>query len=190
MAIIGKNSAHWILADLAILMAGHVSVPRYPTFNGEALAYILKHSEARACFIGKMDDISNLQTGVAPGLPLIALPLAPTAIKATLWNDLIAQTPPLQGSPSPDGESICTIIYTSGTTAKPKGVVHTGNAMAWGIAGYPRQNSRGKTQEIAGSARHRLAGATKNPQGPGAGSMPHCRGRRGAHADRWLAAHR
>ena len=132
VAIIGKNSAHWILADLAILMARHVSVPIYPTFNGEALSYILEHSEARACFVGKMDDTSNLQTGLMPGMPLIALPLAP-AIKAMLWSDLIAQNPPLAGSPAQDGESICTLIYTSGTTGKPKGVVLTGNAMAWGV---------------------------------------------------------
>ena len=67
VAILGKNSAHWVLADLAILMAGHVSVPIYPTFNGEALAYILKHSAARACFVGKMDDSSSLAS--APDRP-------------------------------------------------------------------------------------------------------------------------
>lgn len=33
IAILGKNSAHWILADLAIWAAGHVSVPLYPTLN-------------------------------------------------------------------------------------------------------------------------------------------------------------
>ncbi len=132
VAIIGKNSAHWILADLAIWMAGHVSVPLYPTFNAEALAYILAHSEARACFVGKMDDISNLQGGIAPDLPLIALPLAP-AIKALSWSELIAKTVPLTGCPAPDANAVCTIIYTSGTTGKPKGVVHTFNAIAWGI---------------------------------------------------------
>ena len=138
VAIIGKNSAHWILADLAILMAGYVSVPIYPTFNGEALSYILKHSEARACFVGKMDEVSNLQTGIAADLPLIALPLAP-AIKALQWNDLLAQSSPLQGSPAPDPGSICTIIYTSGTTGQPKGVVHTFNTIAWGITSATRR---------------------------------------------------
>lgn len=132
VAIIGKNSAHWILADLAILMAGYVSVPIYPTFNAEALSYILLHSEARACFVGKMDDITNLETGVPDSVPLIALPLAPPVAGAT-WLGLMAQSQPLQNAPTVDGESICTIIYTSGTTGKPKGVVHTFNAMAWGV---------------------------------------------------------
>jgi long-chain acyl-CoA synthetase len=138
VAIIGKNSAHWVLADLAIQMAGYVSVPIYPTFNGEALAYILQHSEARACFVGKMDDVINLNTGLATELPVIALPLAP-AIKALQWNELIASSGPLKDSPTPDGETICTIIYTSGTTGKPKGVVHTFHNMAWGISSATRR---------------------------------------------------
>jgi long-chain acyl-CoA synthetase len=138
VAIIGKNSAHWVLADLAILMAGHVSVPIYPTFNGEALSYILSHSEARACFVGKMDETGNLQTGLPVDLPVIALPLAPS-IRAMLWADLVATSEPLQSSPTPDGEAVCTIIYTSGTTGKPKGVVHTFNTVAWGISSATRR---------------------------------------------------
>jgi long-chain acyl-CoA synthetase len=127
-----------VLADLAILMAGHVSVPIYPTFNGEALSYILSHSEARACFVGKMDEIGNLQTGLPNGFPVIALPLAPS-IKAMLWTDLVASSEPLKSSPTPDGEAVCTIIYTSGTTGKPKGVVHTFNTVAWGISSATRR---------------------------------------------------
>lgn len=132
VAILGKNSAHWILADLAILMAGHVSVPIYPTFNGEALRYILDHSEARACFVGKMDDSASLKS-VPDHVPLIALPLAPQGIPGVHWEDLVNQTSPLQGTPNTQSDSVCTIIYTSGTTGNPKGVVQTFGAIAWGL---------------------------------------------------------
>jgi long-chain acyl-CoA synthetase len=139
VAIIGKNSAHWILADLAIQMAGHISIPIYPTFNGEALTYILEHSEARACFVGKMDDTANLQTGVPANVPLITLPLAP-ALKATLgWSDLLAQNAPMTGEPAPHIDAVSTIIYTSGTTGKPKGVVHSYRTMAWGVTSATRR---------------------------------------------------
>lgn len=138
IAIIGKNSAHWILADLAIQMAGHVSVPIYPTFNGEALRYILEHSETRACFVGKMDDTKNLDSGVPPGLPLITLPLAPP-VKALAWTELLAQNKPMQGEAAPDLDAVNTIIYTSGTTGKPKGVVHTYRSMAWGVSSATRR---------------------------------------------------
>jgi long-chain acyl-CoA synthetase len=132
VAIMGKNSAHWILADLAILMAGHVSVPIYPTFNAQALAYILAHSEARALFVGKMDDTANLEQGTPPGLPLVALPLAP-AMPGLSWARLVEQTPPLAGQPVRPADHVSTIIYTSGTTGQPKGVVHTFASMAWGV---------------------------------------------------------
>jgi long-chain acyl-CoA synthetase len=138
VAIIGKNSAHWILADLAIQMAGHISVPIYPTFNGQALTYILEHSEARACFVGKMDDTSNLATGVPASVPLITLPLAPP-IKALTWTELQATSKPMPGEPAPEMDAISTIIYTSGTTGKPKGVVHSYRTMAWGVTSATRR---------------------------------------------------
>ena len=53
IAIVGKNSAHWIMADLAIWMAGHVSVPLYPTMASENVGQILAHSESRLLFEGK-----------------------------------------------------------------------------------------------------------------------------------------
>ncbi|MEN9396779.1 MAG: hypothetical protein RLZ81_1309 [Pseudomonadota bacterium] len=133
VAILGKNSAHWLLADLAIWMAGFVSVPIYPTFNADALRYILQHSEARACFVGKLDDTVSLKDGVPAGVPLITLPLAPTSIQAASWDQLIATSQPLPGQPVRDGEGLCTIIYTSGTTGNPKGVMHKFSALAWGL---------------------------------------------------------
>ena len=133
VAILGKNSAHWILADLAIWMAGYVSVPIYPTFNAEALRYILEHSEAKACFVGKLDDTISLKDGVPASVPLITLPLAPAAVKGTSWDQLIASSQPLAGQPVRDGEGLCTIIYTSGTTGNPKGVMHKFSALTWGL---------------------------------------------------------
>ena len=145
VAIIGKNSAHWILADLAILMAGYVSVPIYPTFNGEALGYILEHSQARACFVGKMDDIANLKSGIPADMPVITMPLAPI-LKALLWTDLIAKSAPLAGTPAPQMDALCTIIYTSGTTGKPKGVVQTFRAISWALTSATRRVKMGANE--------------------------------------------
>ena len=41
VAILAKNSAEWILADLAIAMAGMISVPIYPTASVDTIAYIV-----------------------------------------------------------------------------------------------------------------------------------------------------
>ncbi|MCF8211195.1 MAG: AMP-binding protein [Rhodoferax sp.] len=139
VAILGKNSAHWILADLAIAMAGHISVPIYPTFNAESLSYILQHSESRACFVGKMDDLSSLNQVLSPELPLITLPLAPQVASAQAWDALVATHRPIANPARLHMEDVCTIIYTSGTTGKPKGVVHTFANMAWGVTSATRR---------------------------------------------------
>ncbi len=69
IAILGKNSAHWILSDLAIWAAGHVSVPLYPTLNGEAAAYILEHSEAKLLFLGKLDGTADGWSDIKGHIP-------------------------------------------------------------------------------------------------------------------------
>ncbi|RZT91973.1 long-chain acyl-CoA synthetase [Rivibacter subsaxonicus] len=123
IAILGKNSAHWILADLAIWMAGHVSVPLYPMQTAANARQILEHAEAVACFVGKLDDWAGLQPAVA-GLATIALPLAP-ARELAQWDDIVARTAPLAGEPLRAADELATIIYTSGTTGQSKGVMHS-----------------------------------------------------------------
>ena len=54
IAILGKNSAHWIMADLAIWMAGHVSVPLYPT-SPPTLRSTFSNTASKLLFVGKLD---------------------------------------------------------------------------------------------------------------------------------------
>jgi len=123
IAIISKNCAHWIIADLAIWMAGHVSVPLYPNLTAESVGQVLQHSEAALAFIGKLDDWPGMAAGVPDGLPTIGLPLRPPGSFGYLWDDLQACAP-IQDDPTATADQLATIIYTSGTTGTPKGVMH------------------------------------------------------------------
>ena len=64
IAILSKNCAEWILADLAIMMAGHISVPIYPTVGAETIRLILDHSESKAIFVGKLDNYKEQKSGI------------------------------------------------------------------------------------------------------------------------------
>ncbi len=122
IAIVGKNSAHWIMADLAIWMAGHVSVPLYATLSSETARRILEHSESRLLFVGRLDDWPTIKAGVPAGMPIIELPLAPDT-GALKWQEGLGRSAPLAQIPQRDPDELSTIIYTSGTTGTPKGVM-------------------------------------------------------------------
>ncbi|MDP3836046.1 MAG: AMP-binding protein, partial [Hydrogenophaga sp.] len=118
VAILSKNCAWWMMSDLAIWMAGHVSVPLYPTLAAETVRQILTHSEAKACFIGKLDGWAGMKPGVPAGLPCISYALSPLdAIQAYEgWDAVCARNAPLQGEPVRGVDELATLIYTSGTT--------------------------------------------------------------------------
>ncbi|MFJ2282969.1 AMP-binding protein [Pseudomonas sp. NPDC087803] len=124
IALISKNCAHWIIADLAIWMAGHVSVPLYPNLTADSVNQVLTHSESVLAFIGKLDDWPGMAVGVPADLPTISLPLHPPGAFDFSWDDL-QKSSPIQDDPRPAAEQLATIIYTSGTTGLPKGVMHS-----------------------------------------------------------------
>jgi long-chain acyl-CoA synthetase len=131
IALFSKNSAWWIFADLAIWMAGHVTVPLYPTLAPETIRQILVHSESCLVFVGKLDGYDQMKAGIPEGLPILLLPLAPE-VDAPRWESILAETEPLVDSPTRDPDDLATIIYTSGSTGTPKGVMHSFRTMSSG----------------------------------------------------------
>ena len=138
IAILSKNTVHWLMCDFAVWMAGHVSVPLYPTLAAGTIRQILEHSEAKLLFIGKLDGWEAMAPGIPEGLPCIATPLAP-ATNHPQWAQIVEATAPLPGHPVRAGDELATIMYTSGTTGNPKGVMHSFAAFAWSIGSALRR---------------------------------------------------
>ncbi|HUI56227.1 MAG TPA: AMP-binding protein [Bryobacteraceae bacterium] len=130
IAILSKNCAWWIMADLAIWMSGHVSVPIYPSLRAQSIRQILEHSEARACFLGATDDKETASLLSLPGITWISFPTANVPAELS-WQSLADANFPLAGRPSRPADDLATIIYTSGTTGAPKGVMHRFGALAF-----------------------------------------------------------
>ena len=142
IAILSKNCAWWLMSDFAIWLAGYVSVPLYPTLAAGTVKQILEHSEARLLFVGKLDDWESMRAGVPDDLPRVSYPLSPPDVRARAdlqWDSIVARTAPLAGRPARRADELATIMYTSGTTGRPKGVMHSFGNFAWAIdAGLKR----------------------------------------------------
>jgi len=129
VALISKNCAHFIFTDLAIWMAGHVSVALYPTLRAETVAYILDHSESKLLFVGKLDDLEEIRKGIPEGMPCISFPLAPPNDYES-WDSIVARTEPIRANPTRQPEEAALIAYTSGSTGRSKGVMHSFGTIA------------------------------------------------------------
>ena len=123
IALLSKNCAHWLMSDLAIMMADHVSIPVYPTLNDSGVKQVLTHSESKAIIIGKLDNFQSQKAGI-PDIHKISIGMYGEN-EGKLWEDIIDSQQPLVEIPKMNLDDLHTIIYTSGTTGSPKGVMHT-----------------------------------------------------------------
>ena len=126
IGLMSKNCREWIIADLAIYMAGYISVPFFPTLNSKELQSLLHFGDVSALFMGKVNTWDEIKNGIPDDMPLIAFPHYKGCSEISVghqWFDFINKFEPQQEDFYPNRNDIWTIIFTSGTTGTPKGVV-------------------------------------------------------------------
>ena len=132
IGIYSKNCREWIISDLAIVMAGYVSVPFFPSLNGKELAYIMDYGDVDALFIGKIETWDQIKDDLPEGMPLIKFPHydgCSNVTKGHEWFEFIDSHEPMQNPNKPKLSDLWTIIFTSGTTGNAKGVMLTYQAI-------------------------------------------------------------
>ncbi len=135
IGIAGRNTAHWFMADLAIAAAGCVSVGLYPKQSAEHLRYILEHCEAKAVIVGPMMEPAEFMEVLPPELLTIRMPYPDAPPCKLEWETLTTAHAPLAAPAKRGPEDLITLVYTSGTTGHPKGVMLNWNNARFTIDG-------------------------------------------------------
>ncbi len=134
VAILAESGPLWSIADYAILSAGAVNVPIYPTQSVNQAEYILRESEPKLLFISTARQARRIGEALKrlPELPIVSFQPIPEIENAVTIDvlegegEIIArEQPDLYESISAEvtPEQTASIIYTSGTTGEPKGVI-------------------------------------------------------------------
>jgi long-chain acyl-CoA synthetase len=153
VAILSESRPEWLLADLAILAAGAVTTPIYPTLSVDQIAFILRDSGATLALVSSAAQLEKLLAALpdAPALAtavvMDAVPLPPAPIRLVPLADVAAagHRRILDGwgvarefhdtAKAVRPDDLATIIYTSGTTGEPKGVMLTHGNLASNLGG-------------------------------------------------------
>jgi long-chain acyl-CoA synthetase len=132
VALFADNSPRWMIADQGIMTAGAANVVRSAQAEGEELLYILANSGSIALVAENLALLKKLQASLNDlPIQLVVLlseeePTADETLKVVNYSQLMAAGVSHQLTPvSQNRETLATLLYTSGTTGKPKGVMLT-----------------------------------------------------------------
>lgn len=141
VGLLSANRVEWHVADLAVLSAGAVTVPIYPTSSSSQIAYVLADSGARSCFVDDadqlakvllhLDDLPALERivmfGKAAGFDRAGVLLSLDDLRSAAGDQHVVDERVAELT----NEHLATLVYTSGTTGPPKGTRITHANIVW-----------------------------------------------------------
>jgi long-chain acyl-CoA synthetase len=139
VALVSENRWEWAVVDFAVLAIGAVDVPLYQTLTPEQMGYILRDAGCKAFFLSSKQQFEKLvKAGDVPTLEHVCVFDEGEFANADRFSEAMKTAAGLEAADAgfdamvqaTQPEELATIVYTSGTTGDPKGVMLTHNNIA------------------------------------------------------------
>ncbi|MEM8715858.1 MAG: AMP-binding protein, partial [Cyanobacteria bacterium P01_G01_bin.4] len=125
MLLLSRNRPHWVLADLAVIRSGNAAVALFTTHTAATAKYIAEFTDAPVLILGESPNWPALREILPPELTIITLPGVEFDGEHLTWEQLVTEGKGDKPSYVTDASDTISLVFTSGTTGLPKGVIQT-----------------------------------------------------------------
>ena len=125
MLLLSRNRPHWFLADLAIIRSGNATVALFTTHPPATAQYIAEFTEAKVLFLGESSNWEAVRPVLPPDITIVTLPGVEFDGDHLTWDELLAEGEGRVPSYRAKPDDMISLVFTSGTTGMPKGVIQT-----------------------------------------------------------------